>query len=115
MSFLIVGGVTVSVAVDGAKQTAEFLGEKTRMQDGTMRVLVVSSGYKRQWAITTTPMTDANAATLKAQLNTTTFPVACSGDLLGGSVNCIPTLTAYDPVNVRGQLYRRVSFTLDEA
>lgn len=113
MASLIVGGVTVSVANDGAQETSDFIGDRTRMQDGSMRVMVVAQ--KRQWKITTILIADATAATLRAALQTTSLPVACSGDLLGGSVNCIPEITAYMPVNKRGTIMRRVAFTLYEA
>lgn len=114
MANLVVGGVTVAVARDGARETSQDLRDKIRMQDQSMRVFIIGAGQKRQWSITTPLLSSTDAATLKAALVTTTLPVACSGDILGGSVNCIPTLTEYAPVGVAGVIKRRVSFTLDE-
>lgn len=114
MATLVVGGVTVAVARDGAKEQSTPLRDMQRMQDGTLRAVVVGGGTKRSWSITTKIVDSASAATLRTALVTTSLPVSCSGDLLGGSVNCIPTLVSYDPVSVGGVLCRVVVFTLDE-
>ena len=112
MATLIVGGVTVQVAVAEQPEKYDPIGgEIVRMFDGSARSTV--RGYKRTWTITTRLVTDATAATLKAALVTTTLPVACSGDLTG-SINCIPRITDYAPVRAQGALYRRVVFTLTE-
>lgn len=109
MSALVVGGVTVRVAT--AEETvAEVGGESTRMFDGSLRKTL--RGTKREFQITTALMTNSDAATLRTALVTTSLPVSCSGDLLGGTVSCFPDLTSYSPVNLPDGIYRRVSFTL---
>ena len=114
MAMLIVGGVTVLLAnVEQPTDYEPVGGEIVRMFNGTP--LSTVRAYKRLWpSLTTILMTDANASTLRAQLVSTTLPVAVSGDLTG-SVNVIPQLKSYAAVNVRGNLYRRVVFGMLEA
>lgn len=114
MTMLTVGTFTnVPVANDGAKETPELIRDRQRMQDGSMRVLDVAQ--KRNWSITTKTMAESDASDLRDEVTTTSLPVTCSGDLLGGSVACVPELTGYQPVNVSGTLMYKVSFTLFEA
>lgn len=110
------GGVVVPVAAESADEKLEQSVDKQRMQDGSLRaVFTTSSPNKRILSFTTRHMLDSDAATLRAQLVSTSLPLTCSGDLLGGSVSMIPELTSYKPVRRRGALYRIVSATLTEA
>lgn len=112
MTMLTVGAYAdVPVAIDGASYTPEPFRDEQRMQDRSLRVLVVGD-EKDSWAIRTRLLTSTEATNLLAVLQTPTLPVACSGDLLGGSKSMIPKLTGYDRVSVRGALRFRISFTL---
>lgn len=112
MPALVVGGVTVPVAPDGASEEAELIGDRDRMFDGTMRE--VSDGLKRRWPIATTPMAAADYATLRAVL-VGTPPVTCSGDILGATVSCFVEMGGATPGKVAGTLRRVLRFTLLEA
>lgn len=116
MPALVVGGVTVSVAVDGAERLAPepIGGAPRRMFDGSLRWN--HRGFKQGWNITTTPLTSADRTTLEAQLTSTSLPVSCSGDILGGAVSCIPEPGSVTPIAVAGGGIRFVvKFTLREA
>lgn len=109
MPALVVGGVTVSVAPGGAREAVVEIGDRARAFDGTMRSTVRSR--KKAWPITTIPMTQGDATTLETALNGT-LPVACSGDILGASVNCHPEITGIDYVPIAGSYLVVTSFTL---
>jgi hypothetical protein len=114
MATLVVGGVTVNVQHPESQQQREPVGgEIVRMFDGSARSTVRS--FKRTLHVTTRLYTGAERTTLLAQLLTTTLPVSCSGDLLGGTVNCIPRMTEDVAVNVAGGPRWRISFDLVEA
>ena len=114
MPFLVVGGTTVSVqAPGGLRHEVEEFGERVRAFDGTMRTAV--RARKSRWSVTTTPMLRAAADTFVGILNGSP-PVACSGDVLGGSVNCHPEYQAMAPVPTSGGVTRfAVLFVLHEA
>lgn len=113
MASLIVGGVTVPLAYAEQPESYDPAGgEIVRMFDDSARSTV--RVYKRTLTVTTKLMLDADAATLRAVILTTTLPVTCSGDLLGGTVNCIPKLTGYAAISTPGGLRRRVVFQLIE-
>jgi hypothetical protein len=83
MSVLIVGGVTVPVATDGAsKRPPERIGFRGRAYAGNMRVSYKAE--KRVFTIKTDLMLDASAATIEALITLGSF-LACSGDVLGSS------------------------------
>lgn len=98
MAFLIIAGITVTVASPNAAKEIERVGTSGRSFDGTLRSAIRSE--KRTWTVTTSLMLDADATTLE---NSFAFAsqVTCSGDLLGGSVLCEVTVT--------GQAYPSVS------
>lgn len=111
MPFLVVGGVTASVARDTAKRETIEIGERARAFDGTMRSTVRARKYR--WSANTTPLTQADADTFIAALNGG-LPVACTGDWTG-SVDTHPEVTGLDHVG-SGSSYRIiVSFALNQA
>lgn len=113
MAFLVVGGVTVPVAPDGAQEEVVEIGDRARAFDGDMRGTVRSR--KAVWRITTTPQTTTASDTLKTALITTTLPVTCSGDFIGGTENCVPEYLGRRAVKV-GAGHRMVTeFLLHEA
>lgn len=91
MAFLITAGVTVPVALGQSASSPDEIGDRARAFDGAM--LSTIRDRKEQWRIQTTPMPRADANTLRAALEGTP-PLACSGDLLGGAVNCHAVVTA---------------------
>jgi hypothetical protein len=110
MAFLIVGGVTVPVAVGQAAEGRPQLGEVVRAFDGSPRSSVRDA--LREWEIQTIPVTGSLAATLLAVLEGA-HPITCSGDLLGGSVACVPTDISAPPVKTGAVApYRTISFRL---
>lgn len=110
MAFLIVGGVTVKVAVGQAAEDRPQIGEVVIAFDGSPRSSV--QGRRYEWEITTAPITEAEADTLLAALEGS-HPVTCSGDLIGGTLGCIPTEIKNNPVKISGATrYRAVSFRL---
>jgi hypothetical protein len=113
MAFLIVNGQTVPVAVDGASMEVELIGDRARAFDGTMRS--VRRATKRRWKVKTTPMTLAETTQLTTTLTTAAPPIACSGDLLGGTVSCDGEITSvvFSPAP-SGVPRRAVEFILHE-
>lgn len=111
MPFHVAGGVTVPVALGEASEESELIGDRSRMFDGSMRE--VSDGQKKQWSITTRPLTAAAYSTLRTALLASP-PIACSGDLTG-SVNCFVELGAARSVKVAGEFRRILAYTLHEA
>lgn len=97
MSFLVVSGITVSVA--SATRSKELIGDTARAFDGTFRQ--TAHDRKRSWQVTTTAMSRTDANALETALESTTLPLVCSGDLLGGTVNCYcPVVDSWDAVKV---------------
>jgi hypothetical protein len=114
MATLVVGAVTVKVAASESDEDRRPVGgEIVQMFDGSSRSTV--RGYKRTLFIVTRLLNSSDATTLLAALLTTTLPVSCSGDLLGGTVNCIPRLKKNTGVRAGASLRRRISFDLVEA
>ncbi|MDB4948898.1 MAG: hypothetical protein JWM27_1547 [Gemmatimonadetes bacterium] len=110
MAFLIVGSVTVPVAVDGASMEVEQVGDRARAFDGTMRS--TRRATKHRWKVKTAAM--ASPDTLLTTLLGPP-PIPCSGDLLGGSVQCDAEVTAvvFSPAP-GGTARRTVEFILHE-
>lgn len=113
MAILVVGSFTVPVkGPDGAQQVDDEIGgDRTRMFTGQMRQTV--RAVKQSWQVTTRYLTASDRTTLFTQLRSTP-PVACSGDLLGGSVNCFAKVTAEQKVWKKGEIRYVISFTLWE-
>lgn len=114
MAFLIVAGVTVHATTAGGanlKKATVRIGSSSRAFAGSLRTTVRAE--KRVWQFTTTWMSDANAATLEAAVALGAH-VSCSGDALGGSVNCQVTLGDGAYLSVPGGFMRQLVLTLEE-
>jgi len=89
------------------------VGDRHRAFDGTYRSSVTDT--LRAWDLTTIPLTRTVANTLYTTLTTTVQPSSCSGDLLGGSVDCFTKLTGWHPI-VSDSTHRVVvTFRLEES
>lgn len=112
MATLIVNGVTVTVSVGTPpSRVTREVGDYTPAFDGSDRGVIVTR--KRTWTVTTTPMTQATANTLETALLAAP-PIACSGDILGGSVNVRGTLVGYEYMYAAGGLRVVMTMTLTE-
>lgn len=111
MPFLTVTGQTVPVAVGGASEEVELIGDRARAFDGTMRS--TRRATKRKWQVKTAPMTTADATSLRTKLLATP-PLTCSGDLLGGTVSCDAEITGVEFVAAAGTDRQAIEFTLHE-
>lgn len=110
MAQLIVGGVTVTLAAGSPpSRVITQIGDFTRAFDGSDRGISVAE--KSTWSCQTIPISQASAETLRAALHAAP-PVACSGDVLGGSMNCRGQVTSWQWVTVRGTPLVTVGFTL---
>jgi hypothetical protein len=112
MAYLIVEGVTVPVDV---KSTPSREIDYARDEESTFDNLpcMAQTGVdKNVWKVVTSPMSLSDAATLEAAL--ANIPATCSGDLLGASTECFPTITSVDDIAVGGGYKRILSFTLKE-
>lgn len=86
MAFLIVGGVTIPVAwPDGEDNDIEEIGDRERAFAGNL--LSSIRARKNTWSIRTRLLTTTERDAIRAVLEETP-PIACSGDMLGGFVNC---------------------------
>lgn len=101
----VVGGVTVGLAFAPVEETPEEIGDRARAFSGTMRSTV--RAYKRAWSQQTKPISEADANTLLAALRGA-LPVVCSGDVLGGAVNCHPVVESVSTVPIAAGTYRKV-------
>jgi hypothetical protein len=117
MPFLVVAGITVIVQDrSAAENKPRPIGASDYAFDGTLRSSV--RNRKRSWSFTTNPMTDAQVATLRTAIETGTGIVACSGDALGGTVNCEVIIDGVDYIRDRSQVtdfQRTVRLALNEA
>lgn len=112
MAALVVAGITVPVARDGASITPIEIGKRERAFDGNM--LSSIRARKTQLRIRTIAMTDAAADALEAALEGAP-PLACSGDLLGGAVSCHAQIKTRTPVLAADGLRAVLEFDLFEA
>lgn len=105
MPFLVVGGITVPVAVNGAvKKAPERIGTSERAFAGNLRTAIRAE--KRAWQATTKPLSNTDAASIETAI-TLGAHVSCSGDLLGATVTC--QVTASDgPYHATGASFKRV-------
>lgn len=85
MAFLVVSGITVPALEGSATERIVRIGSSFRAFAGNLRSTVRAE--KREWQITTYPMSNTASATLKAAVDLAE-QVTCSGDMLGGSVTC---------------------------
>lgn len=80
MAFLIIAGITVPVAIVGAKKTWEIGGSNSRAFSGGLRSTV--RWTKRGWQVTTTPLLEADASAIETAVVGGDF-VTVSGDMTG--------------------------------
>lgn len=111
MPFLVVNNVTVPVAVDGASEEIELVGDRARAFDGTLRSTRRAS--KRKWQVKTAPMATADAQALRAVL-TNAPPLTCTGDLMGGTVPCDAEVTGVEYVANGAKSRQAFEFILHE-
>ena len=113
MAFLTLNGVTVPCRSDAATEDREEYGlDRDRMFDGTLRVS--RRGLFRHWVVQTTLMSESDANTLLALVNTNSPPLTASGDLVGDDVAVMPIPGHNDPVQWAGGFKRRLTFELKE-
>jgi hypothetical protein len=111
MAFLTVGAIDVPVAQGTPGTDFHEVGDRGRAFGGTMRSTV--RARKREFPITTTPMTTTDAAALETAL-TATQPISFSGDLMGGSVDCHVSELKDEWRKLNGELRRILHFLLQE-
>jgi hypothetical protein len=108
MAFLVVGGVTITVAADSVRRDTEEIGDRARTFDGTYRENLRNRVFSYRGE---TPALLSSQAT--AQYNAliaSTQPQTCSGDLLstsGGSVSLYTRATRSEAI-VAGSTHRLV-------
>lgn len=110
MAALVVGGVTVKVAVGGVSRRRVEIGDRVRAFGGRLRSSI--RARKWEWAVTTPAVPVAEASTYLTAIET--VPVSCSGDALGGTVSCHGTLTGWNDAGLPGGTHVIVSFDLLE-
>ena len=113
MAFLTVAGTTVPVALTGCSTKIVTIGDVgTRAFDGTMRSTERTT--KREWSITTAPMSPSLADALIAALGTGAA-ISVNGDMVNNvATSCFRQLTGRTSVAVRGAHYDTVQFALME-
>lgn len=97
MPALVVGGVTVPVALEGVTRKNIAAGDRDRAYDGSP-VSDVSDPL-HELDLRTAPMAPAAATTLRGVL-AGAMPVTCSGDLLGAVIDCDVEAPEEEPVKV---------------
>ncbi len=111
MPFLVVNNQTVQVAVGGASEQIEVVGDRARAFDGTLRTTRRAS--KRKWQVKTPPLTAADAQTLRTLLMAAP-PLTCGGDMVGTAVACDAEVTGIEYVAAGGGTRQAFEFTLHE-
>lgn len=87
MAFLVLGSVTVPVSqIEELDKQRVEIGVRERSFDGTMRSSV--RARKDEWRILTRWMTEADADTLRTELENTP-PRTATGDLVGTSTSVV--------------------------
>lgn len=95
MASLIVGGVTIPVAISSPAWSRTDAVDRGRMFDGTF-FASESGGASRDWTFSTTPVTQADADTYIAALSSPAAKL-CSGDILQIPTMCSPELPSGKP------------------
>lgn len=111
---LTVNGLRVAVTVqDGARASEVVAGDMARAFDGTLLRIDLQI-RKEEWPLVTTPLTQAEADALLAQLRLTT-PLTCSGDLFrGATLLCHAVVKDRRPVRTSDSLREVLEFDLLE-
>lgn len=110
MAHLIVGGITVPVAIGRSESRPSEVGEVVESFNGYARSSV--RARRGRWQVETVPMTEVATDALMTVLSQAV--IACSGRLTGGAVNCAATGVRKSPVK-GGATYWTVAFTLMES
>ena len=113
MAFLTVAGTTVPVAPTGCTTKIITIGDVgTRAFDGTMRSTERTT--KREWSITTTPMTPSAADAIVTALGTGAA-ITVNGDIVNNvATSCFRVLVGRTAIATRGAHYDTLAFTLLE-
>lgn len=113
MAFLTVAGTTVPVSPSGCDTKVVTIGDvATRAFDGTMRSTERTT--KREWSITTAPMTSTLADALVTALGTGAA-ISANGDVVNNvATSCFRQLTGRKAVTVKGGHRDVLTFTLLE-
>lgn len=112
MPSLVVGGVTIKVAPQGAQRERLDAVDRSRAFDNTYRASATGTA-KRQWNFTTPPIPRATADTYEATLGVVTAQT-CSGDILGASISCCSEITGNVPMAIGAAQHSVISFKLNE-
>lgn len=112
MASLVVGGVTIPVAVGSPSWSRTDATDRGRLFDGTF-FASESGGATRDWTFSTTPVTQADADTYIAALSS---PVAklCSGDIIQIPTMCSPELPSGKPTRAASSNRVVLDFMLHE-
>jgi hypothetical protein len=114
MPFLTVptfGNVPVAMESGASSKTWDEVGGRSRAFNGDMHSTV--RARKRSWRFRTRLMLRASADSLISALEGTA-PLACSGDALGGAVNCHYEPVSADDTALQPGLHQVVEFILHE-
>lgn len=98
MAGLVVGGVTIPVAVSGLSRSLAEVVDRGRALDNTYRVSIAGESA-RDWAFSTPPIARAQADIYELTLKTVT-PQLCSGDLIPVPTLCCAEITGWTPVRL---------------
>lgn len=103
----------VPVGMDAGAAVLEYdeVGGRERAMDGTMHSSVRTQ--KRRWRVATTWVSRANGDSILSVL-TGTQPLACSGDLLGGSVTCHAEIQSIRHRKFSAGEFQQIEFVLHE-
>ena len=108
MAFLVVGGVTITVAADSVRRDTEEIGDRARTFDGTYRENIRNRVLR--WGGETSALLSSQATAQYNALVASTQPQTCSGDLLstsGSSMSLYTRATRWEPI-VSGSTHRIV-------
>jgi hypothetical protein len=113
MSYLTVNGVAISVAaINGPTLSFEEIGVRVGSSDGSHSAAI--RGRKRSWTVTTSPLTDAEAASIR----TAVAPgpaVTLAGDWADGeTISVFPYISKETPLGYVPLVFQ-LDITMDEA
>ena len=111
MASLTVGAI--NILINEASRDRLDMTDRARAFNGTYRMTITGS-VKRSWNFATVPVARATANTYEGYLDGS-VAVACSGDILGGSVSCFPEITGWEPVMASSGHKVILRFSLHEA
>lgn len=112
MPALVVGGVTIPVAISSPAWSRSDAVDRGRMFDGTF-FASESGGATRDWTFSTTPVTQADADTYIAALSSPAAKL-CSGDIIQIPTMCSPELPSGKPTRAASSNRVVLDFMLHE-